>query len=153
MHAKERWWEGMRRRQLSTSQGRPEVTRSQEKDTEPILPHSLRRNRPYQYLGFRLPWDNISLLFKPPRLWYFITAIPVQYLAQTALFKIPLSVPLVFSRVLITIKYLRLFATPCSIAHQVPLSMGFSRHEYCCGLPFPSLGHLPDPGIEPGSPT
>ena len=31
--------------------------------------------------------------------------------------------------------------------------MGFSRHEYWSGLPFPSLGDLPDPGIEPGSPT
>ena len=31
--------------------------------------------------------------------------------------------------------------------------MGFSRHEYWSGLPFPSPGHLPDPGIEPGSPA
>ena len=36
-------------------------------------------------------------------------------------------------------------------AHQVPLSMGFSRQEYWGGLPFPSLGDLPDPGIEPMS--
>ena len=39
------------------------------------------------------------------------------------------------------------------IAHQVPLSMGFSRQEYWSGLPFPSPGDLPDPGIEPESPT
>ena len=32
-------------------------------------------------------------------------------------------------------------------------SMGFSRQEYWSGLPFPSLGDLPDPGIEPGSPA
>ena len=44
-------------------------------------------------------------------------------------------------------------ATPRTIAHQAPLSMGFSRQEYWSGLPFPSPGDLPDLGIEPGSPT
>ena len=39
------------------------------------------------------------------------------------------------------------------IACQAPLSMGLSRQEYWSGLPLPSLGDLPDPGIEPGSPT
>ena len=34
-----------------------------------------------------------------------------------------------------------------------PLPMGFSRQEYWSGLPFPSPGDLPDPGIKPGSPT
>ena len=47
----------------------------------------------------------------------------------------------------------RLFATPSTVAHQAPLSMGFSRQEYWSGLLFPSPGDLPDPGIEPGSPT
>ena len=47
----------------------------------------------------------------------------------------------------------RLFATPWPVAHQAPLSMGFSRQEYWSGLPFPSPGDLPDPGIEPRSPT
>ena len=42
-------------------------------------------------------------------------------------------------------------ATPWTVAHQAPLSMGFSRKEYWSGLPFPSPGGLPDPGIEPGS--
>ena len=45
-----------------------------------------------------------------------------------------------------------LFATPWTAAHQAPLSMGFSRQEYCSGLPCPSPGDLPDPGIESGSP-
>ena len=45
----------------------------------------------------------------------------------------------------------RLFATPWTVAHQAPLSMGFSRQEYWSGLPFPSPGDLPDPGIEPRS--
>ena len=47
----------------------------------------------------------------------------------------------------------RLFATLWTIAHQALPSMGFSRQEYWSGLPFPSLGDLPDPGIEPGSPA
>ena len=47
----------------------------------------------------------------------------------------------------------RLFVTPWTVACQAPLSMGFSRQEYCSELPFPSPGDLPDPGIEPGSPT
>ena len=38
-------------------------------------------------------------------------------------------------------------------ARQPLLSMGFSRQGYWSGLPFPSLGDLPDPGIEPGSPA
>ena len=40
-----------------------------------------------------------------------------------------------------------------TVAHQAPPSMGFSRQEYWSGLPFPSAGDLPDPGIEPRSPT
>ena len=47
----------------------------------------------------------------------------------------------------------RLFATPWAVAYQAPPSMGFSRQEYWSGLPFPSPGDLPNPGIEPGSPT
>ena len=47
----------------------------------------------------------------------------------------------------------RLFATPWTVAQQAPLSMGFSRQEHWSGLPFPSPGDLPDPGIEPRSPA
>ena len=39
------------------------------------------------------------------------------------------------------------------VARQAPLSMGFSRQEHWSGLPFPSPGDLPDPGIKPGSPA
>ena len=46
-----------------------------------------------------------------------------------------------------------LFATPWTVAHQAPLSMGFSRQEYWSGLPFPSPGDLPNPGIKPRSPA
>ena len=46
--------------------------------------------------------------------------------------------------------HVQLFATLWTIAHQVPLSMGFFRQEYWSGLPFPP-GDLPDPVIEPMS--
>ena len=56
------------------------------------------------------------------------------------------SLPSCFSR-------LQLFATPWTIAQQAPLSMGFPRQDYWSGLPCPSPGDLPDPGIEPASPA
>ena len=43
------------------------------------------------------------------------------------------------------------FVTPWTVAHQAPLSMGFSRQEYWSGLPFPTPGDPPNPGIEPMS--
>ena len=43
--------------------------------------------------------------------------------------------------------------TPRTVAHQAPLSMGFSGQEYWSGLPFPSPGHLPDPEMEPSFPV
>ena len=46
-----------------------------------------------------------------------------------------------------------LFVTPWTVAYQAPPSMGFSRQECWSGLPFPSPRDLPNPGIEPGSPT
>ena len=47
----------------------------------------------------------------------------------------------------------RLFATPWTVAYQASPSMGFSRQEYWSGVPLPSPGDLPDPGIEPWSPA
>ena len=47
----------------------------------------------------------------------------------------------------------QLFATPWTVAYQSPQSMEFSRQEYWSGLPFPSPGDLPHPGIEPESPA
>ena len=44
-------------------------------------------------------------------------------------------------------------ATPWTVGHQAPLSMGFSRQEYWSGLPGPPPGDLPNPGIKPESPT
>ena len=47
----------------------------------------------------------------------------------------------------------RLYATPWTVAYQVPPSTEFSRQEYWSGLPFHSPGDLPHPGIELGSPA
>ena len=47
----------------------------------------------------------------------------------------------------------RLFVTPWTVPRQAPLSMGFSRQEYWSGVPSPSPGDLPDPGVEPLSPA
>ena len=44
-------------------------------------------------------------------------------------------------------------SNPMDVAWQAPLSMGFFRQEYQSGLPFPSPGGLPDPGMEPVSPA
>ena len=47
----------------------------------------------------------------------------------------------------------QLLVTPWTVAHQVPLSVRFSRHEYWSGLPFPSPGDIPNPGTVPVSPV
>ena len=46
------------------------------------------------------------------------------------------------------LNWVQLFATPCTVARQASLSMGFSRQEYWSGLPFPCPGDLPDPEME-----
>jgi len=51
------------------------------------------------------------------------------------------------------LSHVQLFATPWTAAHQAPPSMRFSRREYWSGVPLPSPGDLPDPGMEPGSLT
>ena len=51
------------------------------------------------------------------------------------------------------LSHVQLFATPWTVAHQVSMSMGFSRQEYWSGLPFPSPGNLPNSGIKPRSPA
>ena len=52
-----------------------------------------------------------------------------------------------------SLSHVLFFATQWTVAHQAPLSTGFSRQEYWSGLPFPSPGDLPDPKIEPLSPV
>ena len=50
------------------------------------------------------------------------------------------------------LSHVRLFVTPWTVACWAPLSMRFFRKEYWSGLPLPSPGVLPNPGIEPSSP-
>ena len=51
------------------------------------------------------------------------------------------------------VSHVQLFAALQIVAHQSPLSIGFSRQEYWSGLPCPSPGHLAEPGIKPESPA
>ena len=55
--------------------------------------------------------------------------------------------------VLLLLSRVRFSATPRTVACQASLSMGFPRQEYCSGLPFPSPGDLPNPGMKPMSPA
>ena len=83
-------------------------------------------------------WDCLSLGLK----WKLTFSSPV----ATAEFS-------KFAGILKLLSRVRLFVTPWTVAYQAPLSMGFSWRECWSGLPFPSPGDLPNPGIEPGSPT
>ena len=55
--------------------------------------------------------------------------------------------------VLMLLSRVQLFATPWTVAHQAPLSMGFSRQEYWSGVPYPPPGDPPNPGMEARSST
>ena len=66
-------------------------------------------------------------------------------------FKIWLCIP--FCCCCLIAKSCRTLATPWTVARQAPLPIGFPRQEYWSGLPFPSPGNLPDPGIQPMSPA
>ena len=74
---------------------------------------------------------------------------PVSYI------KFPLVICFTYNNVYVcvcqSLSCVRLFATPWTVACQAPLSMGFFREEYWSGLPFPSPGDPPNPGIKPGS--
>ena len=52
-----------------------------------------------------------------------------------------------------SLSHVQVFVTPWTIAHQSPLSMGFSRQEYWSGFPFPTPGDLSKPGMKPASPV
>ena len=52
-----------------------------------------------------------------------------------------------------SVSHVHLFATPWTVVHQAPLSMGFSRQEHWSGLPFPTPGDLPNSKIKPESPA
>ena len=69
-------------------------------------------------------------------------------------FKIKKNVYIAINAMLLSrFSYVRLCATPETAAHQAPPSLGFSRQEHWSGLPFPSPGDIPDPGIKLGPPA
>ena len=104
--------------------------------------------------------ESKDILEIVPKGWY---AILVIHRCKTPLIKhnmVFMSFPqmpvLAFRLIISEVKLLsrvRLFATPWTVAYQAPPSMGFSRQEYWSGLPFPSPGDPPNPGIKPGSPA
>ena len=59
----------------------------------------------------------------------------------------------IYTLLLLLLCCVQLLGTPWTVAHQPPLSMGFSRKEYWSGLPFPPPGNLLNPGTKPRSPT
>ena len=91
-------------------------------------------------------------VMEPPRRWSYLMALrySLMFVCQQppkALIK------LLWKWKVTLLSHVQLFATPWTVDYQAPLSMGFSRREYWIGLPFPSPWDLPDPGIEPRSPT
>ena len=80
----------------------------------------------------------------------------IVFLHKTILFvRSPLPALFCFVKVKVLVAQLLflLFVTPWTVAHQAPLSMGFSRQEYWSELPFPLPGDIPNPGIEATSPA
>ena len=104
--------------------------------TEPRTRWMLETGIVYQSLGFRSCKTPVHSLTPYAYLSLFLKCISSCHSACAT------SVPSCFSHV-------RLFVTPWTVAHQDPLSMGFSRQGYWSGLPCPPPVHLPDPGIEP----
>ena len=92
---------------------------------------------------FHLYW-----LLRPHLKWVFLGACSI----FTACFLLSsLRVLTLLGSKACVLSHVQLFATPWTIACQALLCTGFSRQEYCSGLPFPTPGDLPDPGIEPTS--
>ena len=89
-----------------------------------------------QGLNLRLLW----LLHWQVDFFYFIF-LPLSHLGSPSKVKVK------------SLSHVQLFVTLWTVAYQDPPSTGFSRQEYWSGLPLPSPGDLPDPGIEPWSPA
>ena len=102
-------------------------------------PLSMRFSRQEYWSG--LPWLNLCLLSPALAGGFFTTSTTWE--AQQGAIKVKVKL----------LSCVRLLVTPWTVACQAPLSMEFSRQGYWSGLPFPSPGDLPDPGIEPGSPS
>ena len=140
------------------------LTSQQTLNVSGLLPRILVFSVAFQHLGPRRSkqaWASTQDAQRPgaPEMFRLLSP-PAQLRAPTAAPPPPQTFPsgilncmLGFPAVLKLLSRVRLFATPWTVAHQAPPSMGFSRQEYWSGLPFPSPGDLPNPGIKPRSPT
>ena len=107
--------------------------------------YTVSKNKTGSYCGsdhelliakFRLKWKKVDKNTRPFR--YDQNQIPYDYTVKV---KVK------------SLSHLQLFATPWTITYQDLPTMGFPRQEYWSGLPFPSPGDLPNPGIELRSPV
>ena len=118
----------------------------------------------YQHFSFNHRWQQVPLKLHPllhePLIMKFMRAVLLtsrkdelwnQYFCEVC---IGGTNSILYMKVKVKLlSRVRLFATPKTVAYQAPMSMGFSRQEYWSGLPLPSPGDLPNPGIESGSPA
>ena len=93
-----------------------------------------------------------KLLYVSPHVFYYYPKRCVNHLLVFIVLS-PVQVPLPIVAVVQLLSCVQLFAPPWTVACQAPLSMRFPKQDYWSGLPFPPLGGLPDPGIEPRPPT
>ena len=92
-----------------------------------------------------------GLLFPSPGIFPTRESNPgLLHCRQTLLPSEPPGKPTVYNTEVKSLSRVRLFATPWTVAHQAPPSMGFSRQEYWSGLLFPSPGIFPIQGLNPG---
>ena len=108
-------------------------------------------NEHSELISFRMDWlDPLAVQGTLKSLLQHHSA-KASILQQSAFFIVQLSHP--YKVKMKSLSHIWLFVTPWTIAYQAPLSMEFSRQECWSGLPFPSPGDLPNPGIEPRSPV
>ena len=100
---------------------------------------------PSIFPSIRVFSNELALCIRWPKYWSFTFSISH---SNEILPMMPF-----YGDVCVLVSHVWLFATPWTIAHQAPLSVEFCRQEYWSGLPFPSPGDLPNPGIKPGSPA
>ena len=114
-----------------------------------LMAHIMTLNKSLPF--FSLYVNNFDLYLSSAFL-YFYFFIFCTCSAEGLLISLLVNTNIYYSEVKL-LSHVQLFATPWTVAHQAPQSMEFSRQEYWSGVPFPSPGDLPDPGIEPWSPT
>ena len=126
-----------------------------------ISNHTCQRNSKYEIKLILLPWTLMIFLYWMNYLELLSNPkVPAEYFTKTFVLYNFGSENVIMQALYILIleeevkslSRVRLFATPWTVAYQAPPAMGFSRQEYWSGLPFPSPGDLPDPGIYPGLP-